>query len=203
MKKYSFLVIVLLIICFKTTAQTQKIIADKIIALVGDKIILQSDIVNAQADFKRQGTPIIPNECDLIEGQLIQKALVLQAQKDSLVVTYEELEALLDNQIRQFIGAYGSKDVLEEVAGRTVYQIKEDFRQPFKERKLSEQMRGKILEAVKITPTEVKEYYDKIPKDSLHYYESELEVSQIILYPKANKDVEEYVSKQLYDLYLV
>ena len=200
MKKYSFLVIVLLIVCFKTTAQTQKIIADKIIALVGDKIILQSDIVNAQADFKRQGAPIIPNECDLIEGQLIQKALVLQAQKDSLVVTDEELEALLDNQIRQFIGAYGSKDVLEEVAGRTVYQIKEDFRQPFKERKLSEQMRGKILEAVKITPTEVKEYYDKIPKDSLHYYESELEVSQIILYPKANKDVEEYVSKQLYDL---
>ena len=200
MKKYSFVVIALVGLCVQTKAQTQKIIADKIIALVGDKIILQSDIVNAQADFKRQGAPVIPTECELIEGQLIQKALVLQAQKDSLVVTDDELEALLDNQIRQFIGAYGSKDVLEEVAGRTVYQIKEDFRQPFKERKLSEQMRGKILEAVKITPTEVKEYYDKIPKDSLHYYESELEVSQIILYPKANKDVEEYVSKQLYDL---
>ena len=200
MKKYSFVVIALVCLCVQTKAQTQKIIADKIIALVGDKIILQSDIVNAQADFKRQGAPVVPTECELIEGQLIQKALVLQAQKDSLVVTDDELEALLDNQIRQFIGAYGSKDVLEEVAGRTVYQIKEDFRQPFKERKLSEQMRGKILEAVKITPTEVKEYYDKIPKDSLHYYESELEVSQIILYPKANKDVEEYVSKQLYDL---
>ena len=200
MKKYSFVVIALVGLCVQTKAQTQKIIADKIIALVGDKIILQSDIVNAQADFKRQGAPVVPTECELIEGQLIQKALVLQAQKDSLVVTDDELEALLDNQIRQFIGAYGSKDVLEEVAGRTVYQIKEDFRQPFKERKLSEQMRGKILEAVKITPTEVKEYYDKIPKDSLHYYESELEVSQIIAYPKANKDVEEYVSKQLYDL---
>jgi len=179
--------------------QTKKIVADKIVAQVGDKIVLQSDIVNAIADFKRQGAPQIPTECDLIQGQLIQKALVLQAEKDSLVVSDDELEAALDNQIRGFINMYGSKDVLEEIAGRTVYQIKEDFRQNLKERKLSDQMRGKILDGVKITPTEVKAYYNKIPKDSLPYYESEIEVSQIIVQPKASKDIEEYVTKQLYE----
>jgi peptidyl-prolyl cis-trans isomerase SurA len=58
-------------------------------------------------------------------------------------------------------------------------------------------MRNKILENVKITPNEVKTYYDKIPKDSLSFYESELEVGQIVIYPKANKDLEDYITAQM------
>ena len=184
-------------------AQQQRVIADKIIAQVGDKIILQSDITNAIADYKRQGqdAQLPPNpECAFLEGQLIQKALVLQAERDSLPVSDEDLDARLDNQIRGFIQAYGSKEALEEIAGKTIYQIKEDNRAPFKERLMADQMRSKILENIKITPTEVQEYFNKIPKDSLIYYESKVEVSQIVLNPKANKDVEEYVSNQLLDL---
>ncbi len=184
-------------------AQQQKIIADKIIGQVGDKIILQSDITNAIADYRRQGEGIDlpPNpECAFLEGQLIQKALVLQAERDSLPISDEDLDARLDNQVRGFIQGYGSKEALEEIAGKTIYQIKEDNRQPFKERLMADQMRSKILESVKITPTEVKEYFEKIPKDSLVYYESKVEVSQVVLNPKANKDVEEYVSTQLLDL---
>jgi peptidyl-prolyl cis-trans isomerase SurA len=146
-----------------------------------------------------QENVVLPTECQIMEGQLIRKALVLQAQKDSLHVSEEEIDAALDNKIRMFIQSYGSKDVLEEIAGKTVYQIKEDFKESFREQKLSEQMQAKIVDAIKITPTEVKNYYGKIPKDSLPFYESEIEVSQIVIHPKANKDVEEYVSKQLYD----
>jgi peptidyl-prolyl cis-trans isomerase SurA len=124
---------------------------------------------------------------------------VLQAQKDSLTVGEEEIEAALDNQVRMFIQSYGSKEVLEEIAGKTVYQIKEDFKEAFREKKLADQMQSKIVDGIKITPTEVKAYYSKIPVDSLPFYESELEVSQIVVYPKANKDVEEYVSRQMYD----
>ena len=132
----------------------------------------------------------------VLEGQLIQKALVLQAEKDSLPVSEEDLDALLDNQIRYFIQQYGSKEALEEIAGKTIYQIKEDNRAPFKEQQMAKQMRSKILDNVKITPTEVKDYFNKIPKDSLPYFESELQISQIVMMPKANKDVEEYVSNQ-------
>jgi peptidyl-prolyl cis-trans isomerase SurA len=182
--------------------QVKKVVADKIVAQVGDKIILHSDIVNAIADYKRQGQegslPVDP-ECAFLEGQLIQKALVLQAEKDSLPVSDEDLDAKLDNQIRGFIREYGSREVLEEIAGKTVYQIKEDFRQVFKERDLADKMREKIVENIRITPTEVKAFHDKIPKDSLPFYESEIEVSQILAQPKANKDVEEYVTKQLYE----
>lgn len=182
--------------------QVKKVSADKIIAQVGDKIILHSDIVNAIADYKRQGqeATLPPNpECAFLEGQLIQKALVLQAEKDSLPVTDDELDSKLDNQIRGFIREYGSKEVLEEVAGKTIYQIKEDFRQVFKERELADKMRAKIVDNIKITPTEVQAFHNRVPKDSLPFYESEIEVSQIIAQPKANKDVEEYVTKQLYD----
>jgi peptidyl-prolyl cis-trans isomerase SurA len=183
-------------------AQPQKIVADKIIAQVGNKIILKSDVQNAINDYKRQGqeASLPPNpECAFLEGQLIQKALVLQAEKDSLSVSEDEIEASLDNQIRGFIREYGSQQILEDVAGKTVYQIKEDFRQVFKERKLADQMRAKIVDNIKITPNEVKAYYEKIPKDSLAFYESELELKQIIVTPKANKSVDEYVIKQLYE----
>ncbi len=200
---HRFLGLMMLIAAFGTSAWSQvvtkKVVADKIVAQVGDKIILRSDILNAIADFKRQGAPNVPTECDMVEGQLIQKALVLQAEKDSLPLSEDEIDAALDNQIRGFINAYGSKDALEEIAGRTVYQIKEDFRQSLKERKLADLMRGKILEPIKITPYEVKAFYNKIPKDSLIYYESEIEVSQIVAQPKASKEIEEYVTKQLYE----
>jgi peptidyl-prolyl cis-trans isomerase SurA len=201
MKNRLFLFVLSIIIGLGGFAQPKKVIADKIVGQVGDKIILRSDIVNAVADMKRQGQQLPPNaECALVEAQLIQKALVLQAEKDSLPVSDEELEASLDNQVRGFIAQYGSKEVLEEVAGKTVYQLKEDFRQPFRERNLADQMRKKIVDNVKITPTEVKDYFSKIPKDSLPFYESELELSEIIVYPKANREVESYVTRQLNDL---
>ncbi|MEJ7684978.1 MAG: peptidylprolyl isomerase [Segetibacter sp.] len=142
--------------------------------------------------------PLPPNpECVLVERALIEKALVLQAEKDSLPVSDEELDAELDNQIRGFVMQYGSKEVLEEVAGKSVYQLKEDFRQPFRERKLADQMRKKIVENVKMTPNEVRAYLEQIPKDSLPFYESELEVSEIVVYPKANREVESYVTREL------
>lgn len=179
-------------------AQPKKVVADKIIAQVGDKIILHSDVFNALADIQRQGGQLPENpECAILEAQLIQKALVLQAEKDSLPVSEEELEGQLDNQVRNFISQYGSKEILEQVAGKSVYQLKESFREPFKERSLSDQMRRKIIENVKITPTEVMNYFEAIPKDSLAYYESELEVSEILVYPKANRDVESYVTREL------
>lgn len=179
-------------------AQTRKVVADKIVGVVGDKIILQSDVRNAILDAQRQGQAVPENaECFIMEQALAQKALVLQAEKDSLVVSDEEVEGMLDNQIRQFVAMYGSKEALEQIAGRTVYQIKEDFRQNFVERRLSELMRNKIVANIKITPTEVKDYFDKIPTDSLMFYESELELGEIVVYPKASRDLELFAIEEL------
>lgn len=195
--KYIFVLVVL----FTSAVQAQnqhKVVADKVVGIVGDKIILQSDITNAVTDLQRQGQQLPPDaDCYILEQQLILKAMVLQAERDSVVIEDEEVEALLDNQIRGFISQYGSKEALEEIAGRTIYQIKEDFRQNFRERELAKRMQGKIVEGVKITPQEVKAYYDKIPKDSLAFYESEMEIGEIVLYPKASRDFEKLAMDDL------
>lgn len=182
-------------------AQPKKVVADKIVGKVGDRIILQSDINNAIADMQRQGGELPPNpRCIFMQSELIKKALVLQAEKDSITVEDDEIEAKIDMQMRRYIQAYGSREQLEEIAGRTVYQIKEDFRKPFKEKELADKMREKILEPIKITPIEAKAYFDLIPADSLPVYESELELGQVVVYPKPSRDVESYTAKQLNDI---
>ncbi|NDD15955.1 MAG: hypothetical protein EB092_03000 [Chitinophagia bacterium] len=190
-----------LTISYTAKAQVKKVLADKIIATVGDKFILKSDVENAIGDYKRQAqgqeNVNIPSECQVVEGQLIRKALVLQALIDSINVTEDEVEVAMEGRIRNFIQQFGSKEVLEEVAGRSVFQLKEDFRLLIKEQKLADEMQSKIVEKIKITPTEVRNYYNKIPVDSLPLYESEVQVTELVMHPKANRDVEEYVIKQM------
>ena len=175
-------------------AQAKKIVADKIAAIVGDRIILQSDITNSILDIARQGGTVPDNAaCLLMEQAIVSKVLMLQAEKDSLPVTDEEVEAELDQKIRYYINQLGSKEALEEMAGKTVYQIKDDARESVKEQKLSGAMQRKIVDNIRITPNEVKAFFDKIPTDSLPFYETELEIGQIISYPKASRDLEIYV----------
>jgi peptidyl-prolyl cis-trans isomerase SurA len=175
-------------------AQVKKVVADKIVAVVGDRVILQSDIKNSIDDAKRQGQPVPENAfCMLMDQAVVSKVMMLQAEKDSLPVTDEEVEAELDQRIRYFIREVGSQQALEDYAGKTIYQIKDDARESVRERKLADAMQQKIVSGVKITPAEVKAYFEKIPKDSLPYFESELEVGQIVLLPKASRDFESYI----------
>ncbi len=178
--------------------QSKKVTADKIVAVVGDKIILKSDIDNSIIDMQRQGIEVPDNaNCMTLEQAMGIKALVLQAEKDSLPVTEEEIEADIDNQIRYFISQYGSKDELEKIAGKSIYQLKDDFKEGFRDRKLAQAMRNKIVDDIRITPQEVRSFYSKIPKDSLSLYESEVEINQLVYFPKASRDAEEYCISRL------
>lgn len=181
-------------------AQTPRVLADKIVGIVGDKIVLRSEIVNYIDDIKRQGGEVPPDaECYLLERMMADKALILQAEKDSLPVSDEEIEAELDQRIRYFIMQYGGKEAFEQIAGRTIYQVKEDFRQSIRDGRLASSMRKSIVENVKITPTEVKAYFDRIPVDSLKFYEMELVVGQIVIYPKAGRELEKFAQDELID----
>ncbi|WP_462220418.1 peptidylprolyl isomerase, partial [Ferruginibacter sp.] len=204
MKKHFLFFIATFFFAFAVTAQppvpsqTKRVIADKIIAVVGDKIVLKSDIDNSLSDMQRQGIEIPENaKCLTLEQAMGIKALVLQAEKDSLPVTDEEIEVDIDNRIRNYISQFGSKDELEKVAGKSVYQLKEDFKEGIRDQKLSQAMRNKVVGDIRITPKEVQEYFNKIPTDSLFLYESEVEIGQIVIFPKASRDAEEYAVQQL------
>ena len=191
-RNLSFLVVLLLsTVLF---AQPKKVVADKIAAVVGDRIILRSDIKNSVADMVRRGENLPPNaECMMMEQAVVSKVMMLQAEKDSLPVTDEDVESDLDNRIRSYINQFGTQEAVEEIAGKTIYQIKDDARESVKEQKLAAAMQRKIVENVRITPVEVKAWFDKIPKDSLPFYESEIEIGQIVVYPKASRDLEQYI----------
>ncbi len=204
MKKLSFLFLALAMASIlPQIGHAQKIVADKIIAQVGDQIVLKSDVDNELSDAKRnegqQGAPKLPPnaECVFIQNHLMQKALMLQAQRDSLPLTDDDVDGELDKRVRNYIQYYGGRDMLENIMGKTVFQFKESMRPMIKEQLLAQQEKQKIAGGTKITPEEVQAYYDKIPKDSLIYYESQLEVSQIVIHPKASKDVKAVVTDRL------
>jgi peptidyl-prolyl cis-trans isomerase SurA len=178
--------------------QGQKVVADRVIAVIGDKIILESDIKNRIDDMKRNGVEVPPNaHCYMLENMLSAKALAQQAVKDSLPVSDEDVEAELDLKVRQYIAQFGSEQALVEVAGKPVFQLKEDSREAVREQKLAEEMQKKLMENVRITPTEVKAYFEKIPKDSLPFYEAQVEVGQIVIFPKASREIEQLVKDEL------
>lgn len=179
-------------------AQTKKVVAEKIIGVVGDRIVLKSDIDNQLNDARSKDYELPPDaNCYLMQQLIINKMLAIQAEKDSLPVSDEEVEADVDNRIRYFIQQYGSIEVIEQITGKTIYQFRDEMREPIKEGKLASAMRNKIVENIKITPNEVKAYFDKIPKDSLSFYEMELEIGEIVVYPKAGREMEEYAQEEL------
>src|SRR3982751_3142238 len=137
MKKLLFVSFSLLGLFTAGFSQQKKVVADKILGIVGDKIILYSDIQNSIADIARQGGNVPENaQCAIMEQALVSKVLMLQAEKDSLVVTPEEVEAELDQRVRYFIQQYGTQETVEQLAGKTIYQIKDDARESVRERKL-------------------------------------------------------------------
>jgi len=197
------LAILVIAICsqFQSNAQDNKTSLDKIAAIVGDKIILKSDIEASFEDYKRE-TPNIDDsvKCQIIESLLAQKILVEQADRDSVIVGDEEVEGALDNRIRYFLQQYGSEEKLQEIAGKSSYQLKDDYRPIFKDQLTAQRMQQQIMSTVKITPQEVKAFYDKIPVDSLPYYPSMVEVGQIVFRPNINKEVEDYARTTLEDI---
>ena len=190
--------IVVLILSVAAQAQTKKIIADKIIGVVGDRIVLKSDIENQINDAKSKEYELPADApCYLMQQLIINKMLAIQAEKDSLPVSEEEVEADVDNRIRYFIQQYGSKEVIEQITGKTIYQFREEMKEPIREGKLAANMRNKIVENIKITPNEVRAFFQKIPVDSLKFYETELEIGEIVVYPKAGREMEEYAQDEL------
>jgi len=180
----------------------QKLVADKIIGVVGDKIILKSDMDGALSDQQHNSPDgnLAPDAaCKTLEMLISQKVMVLQAERDSLPVSDGDVEAQMENRIRYFESMYGSKEKMKEVTGYSIYQLRERFRQPIKEGLLAQAMRNKIIEPVKVTPSEVKRFFDAIPKDSLHFYESELEIGTLVLQPKATREMDQYAIDRLLD----
>ncbi|MGH2642368.1 MAG: peptidylprolyl isomerase [Chitinophagaceae bacterium] len=195
------------IFAFKANAQNyvyeagDKPAADKIVAIIGDKIVLKSDLESMLVKEEQQYGTLPPNAaCMILEQMLSTNALVLQAQIDSLPVSDDDVEQQLDQRINYFISLYGSQQKMEQIVGMSIYQIKEKFRKDIKDQMLAQAEQSKIVKSVRVTPTEVENYFNKIPKDSLPFFKSQVEVGQIVIKPKPDPAVVQMTINQLNDL---
>ncbi len=179
---------VLLIVLFASVnqakAQKEKTI-DEIVALVGSHPVYWSDVEAQFAQARAQGMAGDPYalRCEIFENLLFQKLLVYQAEIDSLVVGDDQVNSELDRRLRYYIQQFGSQQKLEEFYDKSLDEFKNELREPLRLEILSQMAQGKIVDNVKITPNETKEYFTNIKPDSIPIVPTEYEIGQIVKNP--------------------
>ncbi|MGB4774170.1 MAG: peptidylprolyl isomerase [Daejeonella sp.] len=187
MRKIAGIVVGILFITF-AQAQPQNKNLDKIAAVVGSSIILQSDIEMQYAQYLAQGNKEEPSiKCYFLQQQLSQKLLSQQAVIDSVSVTEDQVDDEISRRLRIMTSRAGGQERLEQFLNRSLLQYKDEIRPDIREQLIANKMQAKITENVGVTPLEVKRYFEAIPKDSLPYYNTEVEIGQLIMYPKLTK----------------
>ncbi|HKG07498.1 MAG TPA: peptidylprolyl isomerase [Pedobacter sp.] len=183
-----FLVIACGLICLFSNTQAQKKNIDKVIAVLGNNIILLSDLNQQYAQYLNSGNPENPTvKCYILQQILTQKLLKQQAEIDSIVVEEGMVDEEVDKRMRMQIQRAGGQERLEQFLNRSVLQYKDEIRPDIKEQLISNKMQQKITQDVTITPIEVKRYFDTYKKDSLPDIPTEFEIGEIVLHPKLTK----------------
>jgi peptidyl-prolyl cis-trans isomerase SurA len=177
--------------------QKQKI--DGVIATVGDYIILDSDIDKSYLELSSQGNSIKDiTRCQMLGKLLEDKLYAHQAIQDSVKVTDSEVKGMMDDRVNYMVEQLGS---LDKVVKYYKKNSEEEFRTYFfdilKEQKLTSEMQKKIIEAVEITPEEVRNFFKTIPVAELPVFGAEMEVAQIVITPKVSEAEKQKVIDKL------
>ena len=200
----NWIIIALMLLSLPMMAQSrQPQVVDKVVAVVGKNIILQSDIENQYVQYRLQGMVEGTGQemrSRILEDLLLQKLMLNQAEMDSITVTDEDVEKQLDMRIHQFVARFGSQEKMEAQFGKTMTEIKDEVRKAMKDQMLQEQVQSKIMENVVVTPQEVKDFFASIPKDSLPTISPEYEIVQIVKRPPISIDEKLEVKDRLYQI---
>lgn len=178
--------VVIFFCCFLFTAVKSQKYADGIIAVIGDKYILRSDFeaekltLFQNLDFIKDSSKL---DCYILQQLIIRKLLSNQAEIDSLPLEDARVYAEIDNRIRSFEKKAGSQRELEQYLGMSVEAYKEYIYPRMREQLMMGEMQNKVTGNSNITPTEVKIFFDSIPKDSLPTVPMEVEIAQMIIFP--------------------
>ena len=170
-------------------AQAPRLI-DKVIAQVGSELILLSDVEN-EFNYMSSARNVSDEsvKCMILEQIMASKILVTQAKLDSIEASDEEVEAQLGARMDQILRQMGGDESLfQEYYGKSVLEMKNIYREDIRSKILTEKMQGELLAKIQITPSEVIEFFTSIPTDSLPYFNSEVEIGEILYKPRVNDD---------------
>jgi len=179
-------------------SQEEGKIIDKVVAVVGESIVLHSDLEEQVDQMSMSDMKVTENtRCELLEDLMYQKLFVNQARLDSVVVSEDQIEQELNRRLRYFISQIGSEEELVKYYGKTIDEIKQDFRDEVEEILLIQQMQQTVIGTVKVSPAEVREFYASIPKDSLPYINAQVKVAHIVRRPPVSHEEEEEIREKL------
>ena len=177
-------------------------VVDEVIWVVGDEPILKSEVeimkLQGEAEgMKWDGDP----ECVLPEQIAVQKLFLHQAALDSVEVTESEIAQGVDQQINYWISLpqIGSKEKLEEFQHKSIAQLRQDLHDDYKNRQLVQKMQAKLVGDVKVSPAEVREYFRKLPVDSIPMIPTTVEVEILTQTPKVEPEEVNRIKNQLRD----
>ncbi len=144
-----------------------KNIVDEVIWVVGDQPILLSEVENYRLESDLMGQSITDPYAKIPEQFAIQKLYLHQAEIDSITVPDADLQRAADNEISRYTQRAGSREALENYFHKTLPQLREMFKEQERIKNLTYRVRDKLTSHVKVTPAEVREYFSKLPTDSL------------------------------------
>lgn len=198
-KRLSSILVVLLVLVGPLKAQPQPLLIDRVVAVVGREMILHSELVVKLEQTRQQGGPATgPAEtCGMLEDLLYEKLLIEQGNLDSVVVEEEQVEQELERRIQYFARQLGGLEQLEKFYGKTVAEIKSDFRPQVHDQLLVQSMQQKVTGTIRITPRDVKRFYERIPADSVPFINMEVEYAQIVSIPKPNEEEDRRVRRKM------
>lgn len=158
---------------------------DKIVAQVGDNVVLLSDLQGQRLQAVQASVEIDDQfDCRVLEELMYQFLLINQAKLDSIEVSDAQVDAEMENRLRVIEAQIGSRQKMEEFYGKTVAQIKKEFKENIRDQLLAQEMERQITAEISVTPREVEAFYNKIPKDSVPFINSKLRFQQIVIYPE-------------------
>jgi peptidyl-prolyl cis-trans isomerase SurA len=161
---------------------------DKVVAKVDNYIILKSDVEMTYMQMISSGEKDRGNlKCEVLENLLVNKMMLAKAEIDSVIVEDNQVDDQLERRMQYFIAQFGSREKLEEAYKKSTDQLKTELRKQVKEQMTIQKMQETITKDVKMTPSEVKKFYNAIPTDSLPYFSTEVEVAQIVRLPQISK----------------
>lgn len=196
--RYSILIVSLVL---QYTAFSQGHVIDKVIAQVGENMIMLSDIQMQHAQLLQNGEKDTANmDCELFEQLLYQNLLINQANLDSVEVKDAQVDAEMENRLRVIISQIGSREALEKFYGKSTAQIKDEFRPAIRNRLLAQEMEHQITSEVVVSPREIENFFNDLPKDSIPYINSKLQLQQIVIYPEITDADKQRSIKTLEDI---
>ena len=198
------LFIAIFFVAFMLPAKAQEAqVIDRVVAVVGQNIILQSDIEAQYIQYRLQGGikgSASSIRCEILEDQMFRKLMLNQAEMDSITVTDEQVDNEVDRMVSYFISQLGSQENLEKYYKKTMPEIREELFRMRKEQLLVEQVEHAMLANVEITPSEVKRFYQNMPKDSIPMVNSKYEIAQLVKKPPITLDQKLEVKDRLYKM---